>query len=82
MNIQWKNYHSNFKTHNDVVLDPIVEINLVSVEKHPKVYDLTIPTTLNSTYIFSNPAILRCPIIYANPTTLNSTQLSTNCYTF
>lgn len=47
MNIQWRNYHSNFKTHNDVVLDPIVEINLVSVEKHPKVYDLTIPTTLN-----------------------------------
>ena len=38
---------SNFKTHNDVVLDPIVEITLVSVEKHPKVYDLTIPTTLN-----------------------------------
>jgi DNA-directed RNA polymerase II subunit RPB1 len=29
------------------VLDPIVEITLVSVEKHPKVYDLTIPTTLN-----------------------------------
>lgn len=47
MNIQWRNYHSNFKTHNDVVLDPIVEITLVSVEKHPKVYDLTIPTTLN-----------------------------------
>ena len=45
--IQWRNYHSNFKTHNNVVLDPIVEINLVSVEKHPKVYDLTIPTTLN-----------------------------------
>ena len=45
--IQWRNYHSNFKTHNDVVMDPIVEINLVSVEKHPKVYDLTIPTTLN-----------------------------------
>ena len=45
--IQWRNYHSNFKTHNDVVLDPIVEITLVSVEKHPKVYDLTIPTTLN-----------------------------------
>lgn len=45
--IEWRMYHSNFKTHNDVVLDPIVEINLVSVEKHPKVYDLTIPTTLN-----------------------------------
>jgi DNA-directed RNA polymerase beta' subunit/DNA-directed RNA polymerase subunit H (RpoH/RPB5) len=38
---------NHFKTHNDVVLDPIVEITLVSVEKHPKVYDLTIPTTLN-----------------------------------
>lgn len=45
--IKWREFHSNFKTHNDVVLDPIVEINLVSVEKHPKVYDLTIPTTLN-----------------------------------
>ena len=45
--IRWRDFHSNFKTHNDVVMDPIVEINLVSVEKHPKVYDLTIPTTLN-----------------------------------
>ena len=33
--------------YNDVVLDPIVEINIIGVEKHPKVYDLTIPTTLN-----------------------------------
>ncbi len=32
---------------NDVVLDKIVSINKVSVKKYPKVYDLTIPSTLN-----------------------------------
>ena len=32
---------------NNVVLDPIVEIVPIGVEKHPKMYDLTIPTTLN-----------------------------------
>ena len=45
--IQWKKSHRNFETYNDVVLDPIVEINIIGVEKHPKVYDLTIPSTLN-----------------------------------
>ena len=39
--------HRNFDTYNDVVLDPIVEITVIGVEKHPKVYDLTIPSTLN-----------------------------------
>lgn len=34
-------------TQNDVVLDRIVEINVIGIEKYPKVYDLTIPTTLN-----------------------------------
>jgi DNA-directed RNA polymerase beta' subunit len=33
--------------YNDVVLDKIVEINVIGIEKHPKVYDLTIPSTLN-----------------------------------
>lgn len=32
---------------NNVVLDPIVEITPLSPEKYPKMYDLTIPTTLN-----------------------------------
>lgn len=32
---------------NDIVLDEIVEINLVDVTKHPKVYDVTVPSTLN-----------------------------------
>ena len=32
---------------NDTVLDAIVEINKVSIAKYPKVYDLTIPSTIN-----------------------------------
>jgi len=38
---------NKYSTHNDVVLDPIIEINIIGVEKHPKMYDLTIPSTLN-----------------------------------
>ena len=34
-------------TYNDVVLDTISEINIIGIEAHPKVYDLTIPSTLN-----------------------------------
>ena len=45
--MKWGTSHRNFETYNNVVLDKIVEINLVSIEKHPKVYDLTIPSTLN-----------------------------------
>lgn len=39
--------HRNFDQHNDVVLDKIVEINIMGVENYPKMYDLTIPSTLN-----------------------------------
>jgi DNA-directed RNA polymerase beta' subunit len=46
-NIVWGHSHRNFNTYNDVVLDKITEINIIGLEKHPKVYDLTIPTTLN-----------------------------------
>lgn len=38
---------SDYIKHNDVVLDPIIEINLIDVKSHPKVYDLTIPSTFN-----------------------------------
>jgi len=31
----------------DVLLDPIVKIRVLGVEQHPKLYDLTIPSTLN-----------------------------------
>lgn len=36
-----------YKSVNDVMLDPIVEINPIDVKNHPKVYDLTIPSTYN-----------------------------------
>ena len=45
--IVWGNSHRNFDTYHHTVLDKIVEINIIGVEKHPKVYDLTIPSTLN-----------------------------------
>jgi DNA-directed RNA polymerase beta' subunit/intein/homing endonuclease len=43
----WSDSHQKFESYNNVVLDPIVEINLIDVAKHPKVYDLTIPSTFN-----------------------------------
>ena len=45
--IKWRQNHMNFKTYHNVVLDAITEIILVDVKDHPKVYDLTIPSTLN-----------------------------------
>lgn len=36
-----------FEEQHDVVLDPIAQINVIDVAKYPKVYDLTIPSTLN-----------------------------------
>ena len=32
---------------NNIILDEIIQINPVNVRKHPKVYDLTIPSTFN-----------------------------------
>jgi len=45
--IKWTETHRNFEKFNNVVLDKIIEINFVDVKNHPKVYDLTIPSTLN-----------------------------------
>ena len=45
--IRWGHNHRNYDTYNNVVLDKIIEINIIGVEAHPKVYDLTIPSTLN-----------------------------------
>jgi DNA-directed RNA polymerase beta' subunit len=39
--------HRNFKYLNDVVLDKIINIEIIDVTKYPKVYDLTVPSTLN-----------------------------------
>ncbi len=40
-------HEPSITNHNNVVLDPIIEINVIGVEAHPKMYDLTIPKTLN-----------------------------------
>ena len=37
--------HRNFPSQNDVVLDEIVDIKVVSVDAYPKLYDLTVPET-------------------------------------
>lgn len=39
--------HRNFSYQNDCVLDEIVEINIIDTTKYPKVYDLTVPSTVN-----------------------------------
>ncbi|NBV27257.1 MAG: hypothetical protein EBR99_08095, partial [Actinobacteria bacterium] len=39
--------HEWYMQHNQVVLDPIVSIRAIGVEAYPKLYDLTIPSTLN-----------------------------------
>ncbi|KAI8928645.1 hypothetical protein BC831DRAFT_434146 [Entophlyctis helioformis] len=45
--VQSSTSHGPFSPHNDVVLDAITEINILGVEAHPKVYDVTVPSTLN-----------------------------------
>ena len=45
--VQWATTCEYYDTYNNIILDKIVEINLVDVKDHPKVYDLTIPSTLN-----------------------------------
>ena len=45
--LQASEEHRNYPVKNDVVMDKIVEINIIDVAKYPKVYDLTIPSTLN-----------------------------------
>lgn len=39
--------HRNFTEFNDVVLDPIAKIEKIDVKLYPKLYDMTIPSTLN-----------------------------------
>ena len=45
--IHWTSVLNKVQQHNDVVLDAIVSIEFVDPALHPKMYDLTIPTTLN-----------------------------------
>jgi DNA-directed RNA polymerase II subunit RPB1 len=45
--IVWKDKLDKVVRHNDVILDEIVSIEKVDPALHPKMYDLTIPKTLN-----------------------------------
>ena len=47
MQNKWRASHGNFDTYNNIVLDKITSITVIGVENHPKMYDLTIPSTLN-----------------------------------
>eukprot|EP00798_Chlamydomonas_sp_ICE-L_P017253 gene17253-biopygen26156 len=38
---------ADYKEQNDVVLDPIKSISIIGVGEHPKLYDVTVPSTLN-----------------------------------
>ena len=46
-NITYSEEHMNYSSHNDVVLDKITEINEIGVDKYPKMYDVSVPSTLN-----------------------------------
>jgi DNA-directed RNA polymerase beta' subunit len=53
-NLSRTNLHKNYKQHNDIVFDEIVEIKELSVDekqKYNKLYDVTVPTTLNLTFM-------------------------------
>jgi hypothetical protein len=39
--------HRNYSTKNDVVMDPVISIERIDSKDHPKVYDVTIPSTDN-----------------------------------
>lgn len=39
--------HINYSTHNNVVLDSITHIEIISPENYPKLYDVTVPSTIN-----------------------------------
>ena len=39
--------YTPYKTYNNCVLDPIISIDIIGTENHPKLYDVTVPKTLN-----------------------------------
>jgi DNA-directed RNA polymerase beta' subunit len=45
--IHHEHEHRNFPHINDVAKDEVVSIEPMSVDAHPKLYDMTVPTTLN-----------------------------------
>lgn len=46
-NIKCSDVHRNYAFHNDMVLDPVVSIEEIDGGAYPKLYDVTVPSTLN-----------------------------------
>jgi len=46
-NINNGRLNCNFEEYNDIVLDSIIYIDVIDAEKYPKLYDVTVPSTLN-----------------------------------
>lgn len=42
-----KSEYCRYEIENNMIVDPIVDIQVVSTENHPKLYDVTVPKTLN-----------------------------------
>jgi DNA-directed RNA polymerase beta' subunit len=40
-------YAGRYKTQNDVILDPVTSVEVLETTGHPKLYDVTVPSTLN-----------------------------------
>ena len=57
INLKPSDNYNKFKEHNDVVLDQIIEINKLSSEKYPKLYDVTVPSTIN--FAIANGLVVR-----------------------
>lgn len=49
--------HVFFKDFNDVVLDKIEEVNVIEKHNHTKLYDVTVPSTLN--FVLANGLNIR-----------------------
>jgi DNA-directed RNA polymerase beta' subunit len=50
--LQYFDNHDDFIVNNDVVLDPIMKIEIVNAKENQKLYDVTVPSTLN--FILAN----------------------------
>lgn len=45
--LEYTEIHKNFLVKNDTVLDQIIDIEILSSDEYPKLYDVTVPATLN-----------------------------------
>ena len=46
-NSKYSDSHRNFEEYNDIILDKIVDINIINNHNEIKLYDVTVPSTMN-----------------------------------